>query len=254
MKAAPALYIWWSNPSIVDEIKSVLSFFSGCAGQLMCWNEASDEQGRWVIWSFNLSHPVCGCLLMFGWSWQDFCIHVFFFSSASRWTSENYLCSPRLRSEVRLTVWIFMWVHVHYTQTEKNPPHWAQKMFPVNEAGCSTKSTDDLPVVQLLQREANELCIISVLQRKESSGFESVIHCSLATFAAGFWNIKVRNSLLRLFHRSLLTTAKLFFFTVRAGVCSRDSVYCDGCKYKMSQSPDLHRFDIFNQNSSFSML
>lgn len=31
------------------------------------------------LFGVNLSHPVCGCLLMFGWSWRDFCIHNTFF-------------------------------------------------------------------------------------------------------------------------------------------------------------------------------
>lgn len=58
-------------------------------------------------------------------------------------------------------------------------------MFPVNEAGRETKSTDDLPVVQPLQTERNELCIISVPLEKQSSSLESVVLFSLKK-----WSIK----------------------------------------------------------------
>lgn len=73
-----------------------------------------------------------------------------------------------------------MWVHVHRTHSE------GKKQLPVNAAGCTTKGTDDLPVVQSIQRKGNELRIISAPARKQSSSLESVIQCSLVTFGTSF--------------------------------------------------------------------
>lgn len=39
--------------------------------------------------------------------------------SGCRWTSEDLLCSPWLRSKVELICGIFMLVHVHYTRTNR---------------------------------------------------------------------------------------------------------------------------------------
>lgn len=78
---------------LVDQITS---FFSGCAGQLMCWHRALV-----FLWRFNLSHPLCGCHLMFGWSWQDFCIHNKFFFI--RW--QVNLRGPSLLASVEISSW-----------------------------------------------------------------------------------------------------------------------------------------------------
>ena len=119
-----------------------------------------------------------------------------------------------------------MGAHALYTERQmhrekRNPKKTprSQKMFPVKEVGCATKSPNDLPVIQLLQREANELYIISVTPRKSGSSLESVICCRLVTFGIAFWNIKVRNSLLRVFYRSLRATESPFFLIVSELVC-----------------------------------
>lgn len=58
---------------------------------------------------------------------------------------------------------------VQHTDTQTQTPRektGAHRTFPVNEAGRLTKSTDDLPVVQLQQREGNELFAFSALPGK----------------------------------------------------------------------------------------
>lgn len=157
MKITACLCIWESIFSFVPETQS---FFFIFRFYMFCVDRLQMNKG-WVssvctVWVFNLSHPLCVFLFMFGWSWQDFC----------RWTSEDPLCSPHWRSEVGTNVLTFMCVHVHHTQIDKQRERerkkWAQEIFPVNEPGSSTKSTDGLPVIQLLQSGGNELCIVSV--------------------------------------------------------------------------------------------
>lgn len=99
------------------------------------------------IYSDLISH----CLLMFGWSWQNFCIHNmgFLFPSASRRTSEDLLCSPCLRSKVELNVWIFMWVHVRYTRKKekwRSSETFCSKMrpaAPLNVLACRSSCCKD---------------------------------------------------------------------------------------------------------------
>lgn len=206
MKTSPVLYIWWDKICFI--------FLFRLCRLCMCWHEASHEQRSWIIWSFNLSHPACGCLLMFGWSWQDFCIH-----------STAFHHQVNLGGLSLLAGWDQKWSGMcgfscgctctthrdRQTHTGNKKKMSELQMFPVNAAGCTTNGTDGLPVVQLLQREAHELCIVRVPPRKQPSSLESdslqpgdILHSTC------FWNIKDRNRLLGLFYR----TEKLFFLNV----------------------------------------
>lgn len=128
----------------------------------MCWHESlrwteKVSEFRLCLFGVNLSHPVCGfCLLMFGWSWQDFCIHntFLFVSQQVNLRGPPLLASAQIKSEAEFCGFSCGCTWTRHTQTDtqslnkKKLNYWAQKMFPVKGSGCKPKSADDLPVVQ----------------------------------------------------------------------------------------------------------
>lgn len=104
------------------------------------------------LFRVNLSHPVCGCLLMFGWSWQGFCIHNTFFRQPAG--------EPQRTSFARLG-WDQKWswmsglpcgctcaTHRQTNTHRQKKTTTIELCFAVNKAGCTRKSVDDLPDVE----------------------------------------------------------------------------------------------------------
>lgn len=103
------------------------------------WTERLCEFSLYLEFS-SLSSTMC-FLLTFA-STTSFFFFFFFVLQPVGEPQRTLLCLPQLRSEVGLNVWPFMFVHMHYTQTDKRTERKktrAEKMFPVNEAGCATK-------------------------------------------------------------------------------------------------------------------
>ena len=164
------------------------------------------------------SDLISHCLLMFGWSWQNVCIHNMAFFSSRQPAGE-----PRRTSCARLG-WHQTWSSVFGFSCgctcaiqERKKNDGARKCFAAKRGRRHHWMCRFL--VQAAAKIRREWCVTSAQQR-EIFCLQPVFQ-QLVTFGEGFWNIKVRKSLIRSFCKGLLATQLLF--SLRAGTCSRFS-------------------------------